>query len=264
MSERDDYPAGVPCWVEGVVPNPKAATDFYGALFGWDFIGSGPSPDRSGNEYFVARKNGRDVCGIAPSPVDTPAGWATQIRVESVEETIKLAEKAGATLLIEPFNAAPAGLLGVLADPTGVVICIWEPADRKGAQLVNEPGAWAMSSLHTADLDASKTFYGEVFGWQFDSFGPATLARLPEYVGGEDGQPIPRDVVAVITPITDSVPPHWNVNFRVDNADAAAQKVVELGGSLLMPPQDAPGFRSAVIVDPQGAAFSISQFIGFP
>jgi predicted enzyme related to lactoylglutathione lyase len=52
---------------------------------------------------------------------------------------------------------------------------------------------------------------------------------------------------------------HWNVNFRVESADAVAEHAGALGGTVLMPPFDTPGFRNAVIADPQGAAFSISE-----
>jgi predicted enzyme related to lactoylglutathione lyase len=34
MSERDDYPHGVPCWVTNLAPDVPAAMDFYGELFG--------------------------------------------------------------------------------------------------------------------------------------------------------------------------------------------------------------------------------------
>ena len=37
MSEREQYPAGVSCWVETLQPDPRGALDFYGALFGWEF-----------------------------------------------------------------------------------------------------------------------------------------------------------------------------------------------------------------------------------
>jgi len=37
MSERDDYPNGVPCWVDTLAPYPQAAMGFYERLFGWEF-----------------------------------------------------------------------------------------------------------------------------------------------------------------------------------------------------------------------------------
>jgi predicted enzyme related to lactoylglutathione lyase len=57
------------------------------------------------------------------------------------------------------------------------------------------------------------------------------------------------------------VPPHWSVNFRVADADAVAARVAELGGRVLLPPTDAAGFRSAVLLDPQNAVLSVSQVL---
>jgi predicted enzyme related to lactoylglutathione lyase len=53
--------------------------------------------------------------------------------------------------------------------------------------------------------------------------------------------------------------PRWSVDFWIGDADRAAEKAAELGGDVAVPPFDAPGFRSAVLADPQGAAFSVSQ-----
>ncbi len=158
--------------------------------------------------------------------------------------------------------------MAVLADPAGAEICAWEARAREGAQLVNEPRAWAMSSLHTTDPERSKAFYGAVFGWEPEPFGPAAaqmaLWRLRGYVGGEPQQPVPRDVVGVMMRSGGDGSPgarrsHWSVDFWVDSADATAEQAVRLGGTVLVPPHDEPGFRSAVLADPQGAAFSVSK-----
>src|SRR4029077_18160136 len=109
-----------------------------------------------------------------------------------------------------PFDAAPAGRLVVLADPSGAVLCAWEAGTREGAQTVNEPSAWAMSTLHTTDPEGSIAFYKAVFGWQPELFGPVTLWRLPGYVGGEPKQPVPRDVVGVMVS-NGASQPHWSV-----------------------------------------------------
>ena len=108
-----------------------------------------------------------------------------------------------------------------------------------------------------------------MFAWQSEPMGPGapvTLFRRAGYVGGEPGQPIPRDVVGVMTateggPGGPAVPPHWNVDLRVDDADAVAARAAELGVTVLMPPTDTPGFRRAVLLDPQGAAFSVSHVV---
>jgi uncharacterized protein len=265
MSERVEYPAGVPCWVDTLQPDPAAALDFYGPLFGWEFAGPGPMPGDLPGEYFVARVDGRDVAGVGSLPdLGAPpvAAWNTYVRVDGADDAVARATAAGARLLAGPLDALPAGRLAVLADPVGAVFGVWEAHAREGAQLVDEPRTWAMSSLHTTDPEVAKAFYGPLFGWRPEAFGPMTLWRLPGYVGGQAQQPVPRDVVGVMAPASDppaAVPPHWNVNFYVEDADATADRASGLGGQLVMPPFDTPGFRSAVVADPQGAVCSISQ-----
>ena len=268
MSEPETYPTGAPCWVETLQSQPQAASDFYGQLLGWEFGRPGPMPGDLPGEYYVARVRGRDVAGVGSRPdLGGPAVplWNTCVRVASANDAVATAQAAGGTLLIGPLEALPAGRLAVLVDPVGAAFCVWEARGREGAQLVNEPHTWAMSSLHTTDAEGAKAFYGSMFGWHPEALGSPethmTLWRLPGDVGEETEHPIPRDVVAVMAPAGDAaapVPPHWNVNFYVDGVDAAVAHAICLGGHVIVPPVDTPGFRSAALADPQGAVFSVS------
>jgi predicted enzyme related to lactoylglutathione lyase len=92
------------------------------------------------------------------------------------------------------------------------------------------------------------------------------LLRLPGYEGGEPQQPVPRDVVGTMAPMSsdvfpDDVPAHWSVDFWVDDVDATADKVARLGGKTIAPPYDIPvaALRQAVLADPQGATFSVTR-----
>jgi uncharacterized protein len=272
MSERTDYPPGVPCWVDTLQPDPDAATNFYGDLMGWTSEGPGPMP--GGGKYFVARFRGRDVAGIGSQPPavgggPVPVVWNTYVCVADAEDAAKKVANAGGRVLREPFDVLPAGRVAIFADPSGAVFGGWEPAERKGAEFVNEPGGWSMSMLQTRDPEGAKKFYGAAFGWKADSMdmggSELTLWRLPGYVGGEPQQPVERDVVGVMMKmgeggVPDQGPPRWAVDFRVPDADAAAEKAKKIGGKVIAPPFDIPRFRQAVIADPQGAVFSVSSF----
>jgi uncharacterized protein len=248
MSERSEYSPGVPCWVQTLQPDPDAARGFYKALLGWEF----------GADGAVARLRGRAIAGIDILPAGGVPAWITYIRVENADDAVQRASDAGGAVLIGTLDASPAGRFAVLADPSGVPFCVWEAVERQGAQLVNEPGTWTMSSLHTPDPDRAAEFYGTLFGWEVEPIAPGvSAARLPSY-SGEKHQPLPPDTVALIAPTTEGVPPHWNVNLRVEDADATGERATSLGGSVLGPPVDAFGLRSLVIADPQGAVFSIS------
>ena len=257
MSERDGYQPGVPCWVDTWQPDANAAVAFYAQLFGWETEDTMP-PDVPG-EHHMCRLRGSDVAAIASRPGAAPptTAWTTYVWVESAEEAAAKAVDAGGGILMDPFDSLDGGRIAVLTDPGGAVFGVWQPGAHKGAQRVNEPGAWAMSQLITADPDAANAFYGELFGWEPEPFGSEiTMWRLPGFVGGEPEQPVPRDVVAVMA--RGEGPPRWAVDFWIGDADAAAAKAVELGGTVVMPPSDSPVGRAAVLADPQGAAFSVS------
>ena len=55
-----------------------------------------------------------------------------------------------------------------------------------------------MISLSASDPSSVAPFNESLFGWQTEESGPATLFRLPGYVGGEPKQPVPRGVVAAM------------------------------------------------------------------
>jgi uncharacterized protein len=106
------------------------------------------------------------------------------------------------------------------------------------------------------DADAAAAFYGGLFGWEFEDAMPAgapgryLIARLR---GG--------DVAALSSPpegaTSEAV---WNTYIWVEDADEAAAKARDAGGSVLSEPfgvMDAG--RMAVIADPEGATFCLWQ-----
>jgi predicted enzyme related to lactoylglutathione lyase len=271
VSERNGFSHGVPCWVDTWQNDPGPSVGFYEAIFGWEAENVRP-PDAS-DVYFTCRLRGRDVTAIgAPIPEGAPPipVWSTYIWVDSADETAATAKTAGGTLVVEPFESPDRGRMAVVADPEGAVFVAWEPGEHRGAQLVNEPGAWSMSILNTRAPDRAKAFYGELFGWQTEAFdmggAEIVLFRQPGYEGGEPLQPVPRDMVAVMIEmdahgLPKEMPPNWSVDFWIDDADAAVARAPEMGGAVIVPPSDSPTFRQAVIADPGGAAMSISQLL---
>jgi predicted enzyme related to lactoylglutathione lyase len=248
MSERNGYEDGVPCWVDTWRADADATAAFYTQLLGWE---------AARGEYSMFRLRGRDVAGLGER-ADAPPAWTTYVWVDDADATAAKATAAGGRLALEPFDSLDGGRIAIVEDPAGAAIGIWQLGEHRGAQLVNEPGAWAMSLLTTPDPDAANAFYAAVFGWETEDFGGATMYRRPGYVGGEPQQPVPRDVVAAMIPGETA---SWRPDFWVPDADAAAAAAEELGGRVLAPPADGGAGRSAVLADPDGAVFSISKVV---
>jgi uncharacterized protein len=282
VSEPDGYQPGVPCWIDTWQPDADAAVSFYTQVFGWEAEDTMP-PGVDGKHY-MCRLRGRDVAAIASRPEQAPpemrgrsaggaeerpdSGWNTYVWVEDASRTAEQTIDQGGAVLKEPFESLDGGRIAITADPAGAALGIWQPGAHRGAQLVNEPGAWSMSALNTPDPEGAKRFYPRVFGWGIETFDlgddQMIMWTVPGYVGGQPGQPVPRDVVATMLPPSgngDASPPHWSVDFWIADIDAAAGKVGELGGQVLVAPYEIPGvgMRQGVFEDPQGGTFSLTQ-----
>jgi uncharacterized protein len=270
MSDRNGFEPGVPCWVAHVSAEPAKAVDFYSALLGWE--PESLMPAEHPGDYFLCRLRGRDAAAIVSAhgaPAPPQAAWTTHVWVESADEAAAKAAEAGGSVIGEPFDSPGGGRQAVLADPAGAVFSVWEARERRGAQVVNEPGAWSMSALNGAELEGAKAFYGAVFGWGTDTFGlgngEVTMWKLPGYVGGEPQQPVARDVIAIATSQGDGdaeeTLAHWSVDFWVRDLDEAVAKTEELGGRTIVPPYELPGagMKQAVVADSQDAALSLTE-----
>jgi hypothetical protein len=260
------------------LPDPEAATKFYGGLFGWEFEDRMP-PDAEGN-YFVAQLRGHDVAAVGSRPegATAPPAWNTYIWVASADKAAEAVKAAGGSVLMEPFDIFGAGRMAVFADPQGAVFNVWQAREHRGAQLVNEPNTWNFSGVTTTNPEAAAAFYKSVFGWEvsppqdgFRFFGVPGYGEyleslnpgLREDLASDGAPPGFEDATAWLMGMEgqpEGTPPNWSVTFSVDDADATAARAAELGGTVLVEPFDAPPVRTAVIADPQGAVFSVSKY----
>ena len=108
--------------------------------------------------------------------------------------------------------------------------------------------------LGIPDLDRAMTFYGALFGWEFD-VGPAEFGHYTQCL--LRGRP-----VAAIrpNPDPDATDFWWNVYFATDDCDAAAARARDAGGSIITGPMDVlDQGRTAIIKDTTGAQCGLWQ-----
>ena len=103
------------------------------------------------------------------------------------------------------------------------------------------PGTFCWAELGTTDVEAATAFYGEVFAWEVEG----TRFRL-------DGS----DVAGVEA--ADEA--RWRSRLSVEDVDALAERVRELGGEVMAEPLDVEAAgRLAAVADPTGAAVDLWQ-----
>lgn len=114
--------------------------------------------------------------------------------------------------------------------------------------------------LGTPDIEASVSFYGELFGWDVPE------SENAEQTGGYRQAMLRGKPVAGMMPLMqEGQPPAWSTYVSVDDADATAEKVKGAGGQVFAEPMDVLDLgRMAVFADPEGAVFGIWQPGTFP
>ncbi len=282
MPERDDYPAGVPCWIDLVQPDLDATMAFYAGLFGWTF--EMRTPEGAPARYAYARLDGATVGGVGtPAPAEANQGnWTHYVSVESVDDTATAVASSGGRILTPPTDIPRSGRVALCADPEGAAFGLWQPSELHGAQAVNAAGSWNFSELHTGDPAGAERFYGAVFGWTLSSFavgdgqtagfwrlagyGDFLAERDPEIRDRQRAGQAPEgfaDAVAVLQPLGSEErggEARWTVTFAVADAAAATSRAVELGATVVTPLFDAPYTRMSVVRDPQGAELTLSEY----
>ncbi len=121
-------------------------------------------------------------------------------------------------------------------------------------KISNWPAATPMwVDLGVDDLKAAKTFYSDLFGWEFVSGGQDSGDYLLAHVGGR--------AVAGLGPKQDpEMPTAWTTFLASDDVDVTSKKVVAAGGQLMAPPFDVmDSGRMALAVDSVGAVFGVWQ-----
>jgi predicted enzyme related to lactoylglutathione lyase len=118
-------------------------------------------------------------------------------------------------------------------------------------------GAFSWCELLTTDVPEAKRFYSKLFGWTLEPAPmPGMEYTLVKYGGEQMGG------IMSMPPGCEGMPPSWGIYVTVADVDATAKLAVEMGGKVLVPPQDIPQVgRFCVLQDPQGATIKAITYV---
>jgi predicted enzyme related to lactoylglutathione lyase len=250
-------PLGRFVWYELLTSDPDAAVPFYTKLIGWD-----TSKWEGMEQPYTMWMNGETpVGGVMQLPEDAvkagaPPHWLAYVSAPNMDDITKQVSSLGG-VVHHVMEIPTVGKIAILADPQGAVFAGYTPAgDMPGGEGPPEPGQFSWHELLADDHEAAFEFYSAVFGWErTDAFDMGEMGMYQMYGLPGTGIPLggmlnkPKEVPA---------PPHWLLYTMVDNVDARAEQVKEMGGQVLNGPMEVPGGDRVVqCMDVQGAVFAL-------
>lgn len=251
MPERTTpWPVGAPSWLDISVTDIERSKKFYSDVLGWEYTGG----EAEFGGYHNATKDGKVVAGMAPpmeGMPEAPHFWTTYLAVEDSAATEEKITAAGGSTMMSSMEVGPFGTMGIYADPTGAVFGTWQPASHAGFELSGEPGSLAWSEGMVGDFERGKAFYTEVFGWTYQDMSSGDMSYAIFTTPGDDS-----GMTGGIGAETGQRP-YWAVTFGVEDTDAAAQRVRDAGGQVVVEPYDFEFGRLAVATGPDGEPFAI-------
>lgn len=244
-------PNGAPCWFELSSTNPAESLAFHEALFGWGHLHN--DMGAMGNYTFLRNATGTvgALCGMPPGSEGRPSNWGVYFATSDIDASVAHAGELGGQLCFGPFEVPGHGRGAVLADPSGAVFSLWQPAQADAGDFTmfdDYSVGWV--ELATRDSAAAKAFYAALLGWQFLASTTPSPVEYSEYAvaGARFGG------VMAMTPEWGDMPSHWSIYIPVPDVDACLARAVELGGKVCVPAFNVPGVgRIARLNDPAGA-----------
>lgn len=241
-----------PAWIDISSSDAAATRDFYGQLFGWE-IEVSDDPQYGG--YATAKLGEHSVAGIGPKmDPNAPTAWNLYIGSTDPQRLAQAIRDAGGRVVMEPFAVGDQGMMAVFQDPTGAFISAWKPAEMSSFA-INRTGAFGWGELNARGVDNVLPFYENVFGWSVRR-GEGTTVQPPYNEFLIDGDSI-LGAWEMSAMVPAEVPSYWQIYFNVDDVDASFARATELGATEMVAPQDMPGGRFAILMDPQGASFGL-------
>ncbi|MFE7775121.1 VOC family protein [Streptomyces sp. NPDC057445] len=237
----------------------RAAQDFYGAVFGWEFRRTS-----LGEEFSVAFHEGAPVAGIGAlaRSLSVPVAWTPYFAVEDADTTAARIRERSATVAVGPLSFGT-GRAALAADRDGAVFGIWQggviPDWRVGRA---KAPAWL--ELRTRDAFDAAIFYAEVLDWACEKPGCCQVAYEHDHVVlHHDGDTVARLTAGAVEAAPDPhIRPRWHVHFYVPDLDTALHTATRHGATTLptpTPPNHHPDTpQHATLRDPDGGLFTLT------
>lgn len=244
------------CWADLMSADQAKAIDFYASFAGWAI--EQPNPEQFDGYVLATLTDGGTTAGIHGRTDSGDPKWFPYLAVDDIDATVARVEELGGTVLLEPFQAGPAGRGAYLAEPSGAKIALWQGGELPGFAAQGVPGTLSWAEVYSGDAAATRDFFVELLGLtsrtieESDEF---TYYQLLDSTGA-----MAFGVMAIGDLWPDGTQPHTGIYLSVLDVDAEVQRAEQLGAAVIDAPSDQPYGRTATLRDPGSAEIKIVDF----
>jgi predicted enzyme related to lactoylglutathione lyase len=242
-------------WHDLLTDDVSSVKSFYGGLFGWKFDNGG-DPEAV---YTTILFNGNPIGGIIhlekkEGETNYASQWMEYISVDDVDAVFQEVKKQNCKVYREPFDILNRGRIAIFADTRGALIAIVNSSSGDPYDVEVEYNNWFWDELWTDDINNSVDFYKSLFGYTTEEY---KTRSDDDYVILRDKD---RRRFGVLKIPFEDVKPNWLPFVAVKDVKKVENKVIELGGDILVASEGIIGNEAAILADPSGAVFTIHNW----
>jgi predicted enzyme related to lactoylglutathione lyase len=241
-------------WHDLITDDVKQARQFYGVVMGWSYEAT---THPNGGDYTLITLDGQFVGGmveLADPPDADYSRWLPYVSVADVDQAAAFTQESGGDTVAGPQDLASIGRVAAIHDPQGAVIGllrsdVGDPDDSVEPM----PGMVIWNELLASDVASALAFYQGLAGYRVK----VEERPLGQYYDLRAGG---YDRAGVMQRPVDDVEPIWLTHFGVADVVSATGRATQAGGTVLLAPTPkVRDGRMALIRDPAGAIFALSQ-----
>jgi len=246
-SPTNTYYPGKFVWVDLLTPDVAAAKIFYSGLLGWSFEQRG--------SYTIIKNNDQRIAGIVevkPEPgKKAEALWLTAMSVTDVDKAVAFVKEEGGVVLNGPVNMENRGRGALVSDPQGAQFVLLHALGGDPLDTTHEIGDWIWNEIWSNVPHKTRNFY-KALG-EYDSIlvgnDYEVLSSKKRWRGGI--RYIFKEPYRV----------RWVPAIRVTDPVKILEKVEQLGGVVLLRPDEPPSNGdTALISDTSGALLMLQRW----
>jgi uncharacterized protein len=242
-------------WHDLMTNNVPAVKQFYGELFGWKFVGD----EDPKTKYTTITFNGHPIGGIVyVEELDdgsNPSQWMSYLSVQNVDSAVHFFRNNNGTILREAWDQPDRGRMAIVQDAQGALLALLrsdtgDPVDKEPVNF-----SWLWHEYLTTDAAVALDLYKDFIGYESESI--PVRDNYFYYVLSMSG----KSRAGMSQVPWEGVKPNWLVYILVEEVQPVVDKVLSLGGEVLLAPSAELRKGSVALVsDPSGGVFAVQKW----